>query len=155
MLALGVHGRLEEVGVVHSRDLDGVLEGHEHTFTRALVRIHVQEILAVVGHLAPGNLVFGMPCDRPCESALARPVRAHDGVDLTGVDVQVDSLENLLAFRANVKVFDVKHYPTDPSSETLSSFCASTANSMGSSRKTSLQKPLTIMLTASSVVIPR
>jgi hypothetical protein len=93
---------------------DGVLEGHEHTFTRALVRIHVQEILAVVGHLARGDLVFGMACDRPCESALARPVRAHDGVDLTGLDVQVDSLENLLAFRANLKVFDIKHLSNRP-----------------------------------------
>src|SRR4026207_1282448 len=46
-------------------------------------------------------------------------------------------------------------YPTDPSSDTLSNFCASTANSIGSSRKTSLQKPLTIMLTAASVDRPR
>ena len=37
----------------------------------------------------------------------------------------------------------------------LSSFCASTANSIGSSRNTSLQKPLTIMFTASSVEMPR
>ena len=46
-------------------------------------------------------------------------------------------------------------YPTLPSRLTPSSFCASTANSMGSSLKTSLQKPLTIMLTASSAEIPR
>jgi hypothetical protein len=37
----------------------------------------------------------------------------------------------------------------------LSSFCASTANSIGSSLKTSLQKPLTIIDTASSSVMPR
>ena len=35
------------------------------------------------------------------------------------------------------------------------SFCASTANSIGSSLKTSLQKPFTIMLTASSAPMPR
>ncbi len=46
-------------------------------------------------------------------------------------------------------------YPTLPSRLTPSSFCASTANSMGSSLKTSLQKPFTIMLTASSGEIPR
>jgi hypothetical protein len=46
-------------------------------------------------------------------------------------------------------------YPTLPSRLMLSSFCASTANSMGSSRNTSLQKPLTIMFTASSVEMPR
>ena len=149
--------RLEEVGVVHAGDLDRVLERHEHAFARALVRIHVEQILAVVGHLAAGDLVLGMPGRRPRQRALAGPVRAHDGVDFAGVDVQVDPLEDLLAFGANLQILDIKHaYPTDdPSSETLSSFCASTANSIGSSRKTSLQKPLTIMLTASSVVSPR
>ena len=46
-------------------------------------------------------------------------------------------------------------YPTLPSRLTLSSFWASTANSIGSSRKTSLQNPLTMRLTASSVDSPR
>ena len=46
-------------------------------------------------------------------------------------------------------------YPTLPSKLTPNSFCASTANSIGNSRKTSLQKPLTIMLIASSKLIPR
>src|SRR5262249_37595887 len=46
-------------------------------------------------------------------------------------------------------------YPTLPSRLTPSSFWASTANSIGSSLNTSLQKPFTIMLTASSVPIPR
>ncbi len=46
-------------------------------------------------------------------------------------------------------------YPTLPSRLTLRSFWASTANSMGSSLKTRLQKPLTIMETASSAFRPR
>src|SRR5690606_2205038 len=41
-------------------------------------------------------------------------------------------------------------HPTLPSSEIASSFCASTANSIGSSFSTSLAKPLTISATASS-----
>src|SRR5262245_31466734 len=49
----------------------------------------------------------------------------------------------------------VNPYPTEPSNEIPNSFCASTANSIGSSRKTSLQKPLTIMLMASSLAMPR
>src|SRR5579875_2876619 len=48
-----------------------------------------------------------------------------------------------------------KTYPKLPSRLTLSSFCASTANSIGNARKTSLQNPLTIIETASSVEIPR
>ena len=46
-------------------------------------------------------------------------------------------------------------HPTLPSRLTPNSFCASTANSIGSSRNTSLQKPLTLMPTASSVLKPR
>ena len=45
--------------------------------------------------------------------------------------------------------------PTLPSKLTSSSFWASTANSMGSSLNTWRQKPLTIMFTASSLLIPR
>jgi hypothetical protein len=46
-------------------------------------------------------------------------------------------------------------YPTLPSKLTPNSFCASTANSIGNSRNTSLQNPFTIILTASCVEIPR
>ena len=45
--------------------------------------------------------------------------------------------------------------PTEPSSEIVISFCASTANSIGSCCSTSLTKPLTISATASSSERPR
>ncbi len=47
------------------------------------------------------------------------------------------------------------HQPTDPSSEMLISFCASTANSIGSCWMTSRTKPLTIRAIASSSGMPR
>jgi len=46
-------------------------------------------------------------------------------------------------------------HPTLPSSDMPSSFCASTANSIGSCIITSRQKPLTISATASSALRPR
>src|SRR5207302_804971 len=46
-------------------------------------------------------------------------------------------------------------HPTLPSSETEISFCASTANSIGSCCSTSLTKPLTTRPTASSWLSPR
>ncbi len=46
-------------------------------------------------------------------------------------------------------------YPTLPSSFSPNNFVASTANSIGNSRNTSLQKPLIIIDTASSVDTPR
>ena len=75
--------------------------------------------------------------------------------------VKIDAAKNFLAPAAHMQILDLEHadvssfYPTEPSRLTLSSFCASTANSIGSSRKTSLQKPLTIMFTASSAESPR
>ena len=47
------------------------------------------------------------------------------------------------------------NHPTEPSRLTSSSFLASTANSIGSSRNTDLQKPSTIIDTASSSPMPR
>ena len=43
-----------------------------------------------------------------------------------------------------------RDHPTDPSSEIPNSFCASTANSIGSCCSTSRAKPLTISATAAS-----
>ena len=58
------------------------------------------------------------------------------------------------------RIFGEAHFrrvaqPTLPSRLTPKSFCASTANSIGSSRNTSLQNPFTIMFTASCVEMPR
>src|SRR6266496_3850346 len=57
--------------------------------------------------------------------------------------------------RARTPRYMTYAYPTLPSKLTPSNFCASTANSIGSSLNTSLQNPLTIMLIASSNAIPR
>ena len=46
-------------------------------------------------------------------------------------------------------------YPTEPSKLMPNRACASTANSIGNSLNTSLQKPLTIIDTASSAERPR
>ena len=193
VLALRVQRGLEEVGVVDAGDFHRVLEGHEHALARALVGIHVEQIVPLVGHVAAGDLVFRMAREDARQGALAGAVRAHDGVHFAGVHVQIDPSQDLFVFGANFQISYIKHflvvvgphphtcqpslslgplirsnrvelgyptgrqsiYPTEPSSDTDSSFCASTANSIGSSRKTSLQKPLTIMLIASSSVSPR
>ncbi len=60
-------------------------------------------------------------------------------------------------FLARGPRFTTRHptYPTLPSRLIPSSFCASTANSIGSSWKTSLQNPFTIIEIAFSVLRPR
>ena len=62
-----------------------------------------------------------------------------------------------LASKTVEKAIAARHsrYPTLPSSEIEISFCASTANSIGSCCSTSLTKPLTTSAVASSADMPR
>src|SRR6185437_10966541 len=102
------------------------------------------------------------------ERALARAVRTHDCVHLASVHREVEAAQDRLAVDANGEVAHRQqrlrvvahrvagdHQPTLPSRLTTRSFCASTANSIGNSLNTSLQKPLTIIDTASSAERPR
>src|SRR5437763_1103162 len=90
------------------------------------------------------------------ERTLTRPIRPHDRVDLAGADREIDAAKNLLALHRRVEIAYFEHgHPTLPSKLIPRSRWASTANSIGSSRKTSLQKPFTIIETASSPESPR
>ena len=95
VLADGVERRLEEVGVGDAGDLDRVLEREEHAFAGPLLGVHVEQVLALVEDLALGDLVGVAAGQDAGERALAGAVRPHDGVDLAGVDRQVDALEDL------------------------------------------------------------
>ena len=113
LLALRVERRLQEVGVVDAGNLDRVLERHEHAVAGALVGIHVEQVLAVVEHLAVGDLVAGMARQRPGERALAGSVRTHDGVHFALVDGEIDALEDLAILDANFQILDLQHVLTD------------------------------------------
>src|SRR6267378_393782 len=89
------------------------------------------------------------------ERALPGAVRPHDGVHLAGADRQIDPTQDLGPRDRDVEALDLQHHPTLPSRLMPSSRVASTANSIGSSLKTSLQNPLTIIDTASSAESPR
>ena len=115
---------------------------------------------AVVADLAAGHLVALAAGQHVGERALARAVRPHDRVHLAGADLQVDAAQDLLVVDRDPKVLMLSmrslkrtrwsrrrataRQPTLPSRLIASSFCASTANSIGSSCITSRQKPLTI-----------
>src|SRR5690606_16947945 len=157
----------------HARDLDRVLEGKEDACGGALLRLQGQQVATLELGPARGDLVALAPGQDVAEGGLAGAVGAHDGVHFAGLHLQRQALEDLLAGDAGVEVFDLQHgrflgnpclpaggeggrrQPTAPSSDTSSSFLASTANSIGSSRKTCLQKPSTIIDTASSSPMPR
>ena len=97
------------------------------------------------------------------ERLLARRNDRHHATDADRADARADGGELRLegavrAFHlAQRRVVDVddRLHPTLPSSEIAISFCASTANSIGSCCSTSRTKPLTISAVASSADRPR
>src|SRR5262249_19967729 len=171
VLADRVHRVLQEIHVGDAGNLDRVLEGEKDSLARAGLRVHREKVLTLVEDLALCHLVTRPAGQHVGKRRFPRPVGPHDRVDLAFVDRQVHALEDLVPphrsmqvpdlekhsslFRLNLRAPVVPSYPTDPSSDTPRSFCASTANSIGSSLKTDLQNPETIMLTASSGETPR
>ncbi len=153
--ALGVERGAQEVHGGHAGDLDGVLEAEEHPGRGALLGGHRQQVGAVVEGPPAGHLVGVPPGEDMGQGALARPVGAHHGVDLAVGDLERKPVEDFGAADRGVQVVDDEHQPTAPSRLTDNRRWASTANSMGSSRNTSRQKPLTIIEVASSSEMPR
>ena len=164
----GIDRRPQEAHPANARKLDRILEGQEHAGTGPLVGLHLQHRLAVHQDVAAGHLITVAACQHIGHGAFAGTVRPHDGMHLAGIDGQVDPLQDRRVADRGMKItnfkqschclsvsFDGRRQPTDPSRLIPMSFCASTANSIGSSFITSLQKPFTISDTASSSAIPR
>ena len=116
-LALRVERGAQERHRADAGNLDRILEGQEHAGDGALVRLHLQEVLAVVEHLALGDLVLLLAGEHVGERRFAGAVRPHDGVHLAGVHGEVDAVQDFLAADFDVQVLDFKHYASfDPSS---------------------------------------
>src|SRR6185437_6522081 len=183
----------QECDAADTGNFHRILERQEHTLGGALVRRHLQKVLAPEQDLAIGNFVARLTRDHVAQRRFAGAVRPHDRVHLARVHGERQSVENLAILYANLQVFHFKQrhcfrslflvlrsavrrvskdvannlsshpsrrpltrppqdevYPTDPSSEIEISFCASTANSIGSCCSTSFTNPLTTRPTASS-----
>jgi hypothetical protein len=97
VLADGIEGRPQEVEIADTWNLDRVLEGQKNALAGAVLGDHRQQIVAAIGHFAGGNRVGVAAGQHLGQGALARAVRPHDGVDLAGVDLQVDAPQNLVA----------------------------------------------------------
>ena len=154
-LADFVERRPQEIEVGDAGDLDRVLEGEEDARGRPLLDRHRQQVAPVEDDAAGGDFVALPAGEDIGERALARAVRPHDRMDLAAREFERDAAQDLLAVDARVQAPDREHQPTLPSRLTLNSFWASTANSIGNSRSTSLQNPLTINDTACSGSRPR
>ena len=104
-----VERRLQEVDVAHAGNLDRVLEGEEYTLARALLRLEREQVLALVEHLALRDRVAGPARQHVRERALARAVRAHDGVHLGGAHGEVEAAQDVAAAGAGVEIPDLEH----------------------------------------------
>src|SRR5664280_1578884 len=134
----------QEVQVAHPGDLHRVLEGEEEAGRGTVLGRQGEQVLVLEADRA-GDAVGLVAGKHVGEGALARAVRAHDGVYFARRNFEVDSPEDLVVTDLGVEVLDLQHHPTLPSRLTLRSLWASTANSMGNSLKTSRQKLFTIM----------
>src|SRR5579883_192820 len=105
-LAHGAVGEAQEVGHADAGNGHGILECKEEAFLGALVRAHLQDILAVDEHLAARHLVIRMPHQRAGQGALARAVGAHQRVGLALAHRQVNALQNLAALHGHVQILD-------------------------------------------------
>ena len=84
MAAAGVERGAQEIGVVHAGDLDRVLEGEEHALARPLVGRHREQVAALIGDAALGDLIAVAPGQHRGQRRLARAVRPHDRMHLAG-----------------------------------------------------------------------
>jgi len=85
------------------------LEGEEHTFAGALFRREFQQVFSLEDDRTLRHFVRAATGQHLGERALARAVGAHDGVDLAGLNREVDALENFLAGDDGVQITDFKH----------------------------------------------
>ena len=98
VLAARVDGGSQEVAVAHPGDLHRVLKRHEDPLAGALFGGHFEQVFARVRDLARGHLV-GLPSRQDKrQGALARGVRAHDGVDFPGLHGEVYAVQDRLVF---------------------------------------------------------
>ena len=84
-----IEGRLEEISIVHPRQLHRVLKGQEQAFARPLLWLQFQQVLIQEFRRTAGHPVAFTPGHYVGEGALAGAVGAHDGVNLAGTHLQI------------------------------------------------------------------
>src|SRR5215208_1782477 len=109
ILAHGVDRGPEEVGHGDARYLARVLECEEHAELGPLVRLQLEDVLALERYGAFGHLVTRMAHEHVGERALPRAVRAHDRVYLTLANLEIQALHYLLTADLYLKIFYLEH----------------------------------------------
>ena len=105
-LALRVERGAQERHGGDAGNFQRILEGEKQPGRGALVRRHVEDILAVEKHLAGGRLITRLAGQHIGERRFPRAVRAHDRVHLARVHGEVETFQNFLAVDLDVQIFD-------------------------------------------------
>ena len=157
-----VVGEAQERAVGDAGNLHRILEAEKNAGAGTFIGGQREQVLALEQHFTTLDHIGRVPRQNLGEGALAGTVGPHDRMHFAGTYREVDALEDVDTRDGRRQVADFKDgfcvavdHPTLPSSFRPRSLVASTANSIGSCWKTSLQKPLMIIDTASSVGIPR
>jgi hypothetical protein len=103
-----LQGGADEVGDGHAGDLHGVLEGKEESEPGTDIGFEPENALAVEKDITGGHGVVGVTGHDFCECALACPVLAHDGVDLSLGNIEGEPLKDRLVTDGGVQIFDGK-----------------------------------------------
>ncbi len=105
-LALGVQRRAQEIHGGDAGNLDRILERQEHALGGALVRRHLQQVLALEQDLAAGDLIAGLAGDDMGQRRFAGAVRPHDRVHLALVHGERKPMEDLAILDPNLQILD-------------------------------------------------
>ena len=92
----------------HARDFHRILEGQEQALARALIGLQLENFSPSMQHLAAGHRVIGMPGDHLGERALARAVRAHDGMHFSPGHGEGQAADNLLVGDLHTQVLNAQ-----------------------------------------------
>jgi hypothetical protein len=104
MLTLLVVGEAEELRVRDARHLDRILEGEKDALARPLVGLQLKQVAPLEDDFAARHLVGRMAGQNLRQRRLARSVRAHDGVDLALVDLQINAAEDFLSLHSRAQI---------------------------------------------------
>ena len=96
MRARGIHGGAQDIAGAHPRDLNGVLKRQKNPCAGTSLWAHLQQIVALIEHLAGGDMIVRSPGQHLRQRTLARPIGAHYGMDLASVHREIDAAQDLV-----------------------------------------------------------
>ena len=97
----------DEVRDRDARDGRRILEGKEEAGLRTFVGREFEQLLSVEGDRAARDRVIRVTGHRERERRFAAAVGPHQRVHAAGLDVEIDALENFIAFDAGFQARDV------------------------------------------------